>query len=347
MREILSHLAEALESNRPVLFCRLVATRGSTPQKAGASMLLTPDGGQIGTLGGGCVEAAVKQKAAGLIGKEGAEVSSYVLDHDPEWADGLICGGRMVVLAECPTGPGQLAYYSCYRRLLEAGRGFTEAISIDREKSGLAVGERFLFDHDGTPFASLSGSLPFPPVLEGIEPLASRPRPSEKGGVAYLPTMPRIRLLIVGAGHVGQAVAELASRADFEVWVVDDRPEYVTLERFPTARRRLVGPIETVLRGLEITPETFALIVTRGHGHDQDALALLAPKPASYVGMIGSKRKIKSIRENLLDAGIDEEALARVSAPVGLDIGSETVFEIAVSIVAELIARRNLPPVSR
>lgn len=347
MIELLGHLLDALESGRPVRLCRVVATRGSTPQKAGASMLLTPEGGQIGTLGGGCVEAAVKQKAAGLADHAGAEVYSFVLDHDPEWADGLICGGRMVVLAESPRGPSHLAYLSAYRRLLEAGRGFTEAIAIDRERSKLPIGERFLFDHDGTPFASLSGTLPTPEVFEGVDPLTSRPRPTEKQGVAYLPTMPRIRLVIVGAGHVGHAVAELAARADFEVWVVDDRAEYASFERFPTARRRLVGPIDRVLKSLEITSETFALIVTRGHGHDQEALSILAPTVAGYVGLIGSKRKIKLIRENLLDEGIAEDSLARVSAPVGLEIGSESVFEIAVSIVAELIARRNLPATSR
>jgi xanthine dehydrogenase accessory factor len=344
MRELLGHLIESLEAGRPSLLCRVVSTRGSTPQKAGASMLLRPDGGQVGTLGGGCVEAAVKQKAAGLVGQAGAEVYSHVLDHDPEWADGLICGGRMVVLAESPAGPSQLAYYSAYRRLLEAGRGFTEAIVLDRERSGLAVGERFLFDHDATPFASLSGALPSAEVFEGVEPLSGRPRPSERRGLGYLPTAPRTRLVIVGAGHVGQAVAELASRADFDVWVVDDRAEYASRERFPTASRRLVGPIDRALKGLEVTPQTFALIVTRGHGHDQEALAILAPTAASYVGLIGSRRKIKLIREALLDEGISEAALSRVSAPVGLDIGSESVFEIAVSIVAELIARRNLAP---
>ena len=128
--------------------------------------------------------------------------------------------------------------------------------------------------------------------------------------------MPRIRLVIVGAGHVGQAVAELASRADFDVWIVDDRAEYAkprAASRRLTARR-LVGPIGRVLRDLEITPETFALIVTRGHGHDQEALAILAPTSASYVGLIGSRRKIKLIREALLDQGIPEEALARALA---------------------------------
>jgi xanthine dehydrogenase accessory factor len=151
-------------------------------------------------------------------------------------------------------------------------------------------------------------------------------------------------LVIVGAGHVGQAVAGLAAETDFDVWVIDDRSQYANPERFPTAQQILVGPIEEVLASLEVTPHTYALIVTRGHGHDQEALYHLAPTPAPYVGLIGSRRKIKLIFESLRDAGIAEADLARVAAPVGLDIGSQTVPEIAISIVAELIARRSLGP---
>src|SRR5262249_57846096 len=113
-------------------------------------------------------------------------------------------------------------------------------------------------------------------------------------------------------------------------------------DRFPAASRLIVGPLEEVLPALDVTPNTYALIVTRGHGHDQEALYHLAPTPAPYVGLIGSRRKIRMIFEGLRELGIGEEALARVSAPVGLDIGSESVVEIAVSIVAELIARRHL-----
>ena len=173
---------------------------------------------------------------------------------------------------------------------------------------------------------------------------AERPKPSVHGGIAFLPTWPRIRLVIVGAGHVGQAVASLAAQADFDVWVVDDRHQYANRERFPAAQRILVGPIEEVLRSLEITPQTYALIVTRGHGHDQEALYHLAPTAASYVGLIGSRRKIRLIFESLREAGISEADLERVAAPVGLEIGSQSVPEIAISIVAELIARRNLGP---
>ncbi|HVW00835.1 MAG TPA: XdhC family protein, partial [Planctomycetaceae bacterium] len=107
-------------------------------------------------------------------------------------------------------------------------------------------------------------------------------------------------------------------------------------------KRLIVGPIDTALSGLEIDSNTYCLIVTRGHHHDEEALYHLAETPARYVGMIGSKRKIKLIFEDLLHEGISRDALMRVHAPLGLDIGSQTVPEIAISIVAELIAHRNL-----
>ena len=123
---------------------------------------------------------------------------------------------------------------------------------------------------------------------------------------------------------------------------IDDRPEFVTEERFPRAERRIGGPVERVLPELEITSDTYCLIVTRGHNHDQEALFHLADRGARYVGLIGSRRKIKLIFENLSAEGIPSEALAKVYAPLGIDIGSQTVPEIAVSICAELVAHRNL-----
>ena len=342
MRELLKHVSEALDRGRELIVCQVVETRGSTPQKAGALMVVDPDGGQLGTLGGGCVEAEVKQKAIRRIGAEGAELHSFVLDHDYAWADGLICGGKMVILAEALRGPAALAYYRAYRDLLERGRGFTEAVALEPERCGLgAVGARVLFDPEGRPVAGWPAGEPPAAVREQVVPLAERPRAAARGGVALLPTLPRIRLIVVGAGHGGQAVAELAARADFDVWVVDDRRQYASAERFPMAERLVVGPFEQVLPALEVTPQTYALIVTRGHGHDQEALHLLAPTAAPYVGLIGSRRKIRLIFDGLRHLGIPAAALARVAAPVGLDIGSQTVVEIAVRIVAELIARRN------
>jgi xanthine dehydrogenase accessory factor len=147
--------------------------------------------------------------------------------------------------------------------------------------------------------------------------------------------------VIVGGGHIGKAVAELAADLDFEVCVTDDRESYVSEERFPRAAKRIAGPCQQVLPALEINADTYCLIVTRGHNHDQEALYQLINRGARYMGMIGSKRKIRKIFEDLADAGIPSEVLDTVHAPVGIDIGSQTVPEIAVSIAAELIAHRN------
>jgi xanthine dehydrogenase accessory factor len=345
MRELVHHLINALEQGRELIVCQVVETRGSTPQKAGSMMIIDTSGGQMGTLGGGCVENEVKQKAIQQIGGNTAAVHSFLLDHDYAWADGLICGGKMVVVTQCMRGAEPLDYFRTLDRVIEEGRGFTEAIVIDRAHSGAAaVGTRFVVDAEGRARATWpDGALP-EGLVECVVPPVERPKPSVHRGISLLPYWPRIRLIVVGAGHVGQAVASLAAGADFDVWVVDDRYQYANRERFPAAQKLLVGPIEEVLQTLEITPQTYALIVTRGHGHDQEALHRLAPTPAAYVGLIGSRRKIRLIFESLRAAGIADTDLARVAAPVGLEIGSQSVPEIAISIVAELIARRNLGP---
>jgi xanthine dehydrogenase accessory factor len=345
MRDVIRHLIKVLEQGREPIICQVVETRGSTPQKAGSMMVVDPDGGQEGTLGGGCVENEVKSKAIQQIGGSSAVVHSFVLDHDYAWADGLICGGKMVILTHPVRGAEPLHYFSMLDEVMSECRGLTEAIVVDSAQAGgLAVGTRFLFDGENRPRARWPVGESLPELTARVEPPAQRPRPSVRGGFALLPSWPRIRLLIIGAGHVGQAVAALAAGADFDVWVVDDRHQYANPERFATAQRILVGPIDEVIRGLEITPLTYALIVTRGHGHDQEALFHLAPTAAAYVGLIGSRRKIRLIFDNLRDARISEADLARVTAPVGLDIGSQSVPEIAISIVAELIRRRNLGP---
>jgi xanthine dehydrogenase accessory factor len=340
MRELLAEVTSALGQGRPCVWCAVVETRGSTPQKAGAAMLIFADGSQRGTLGGGCIEAEVKQRALRVLGGDGAraEILTFCLDDDYGWDDGLICGGRMSILADPLRAPGAAEYCLRLRDLVAAGRGCTEAVVLT------PGGGRCLFDADGRLAARLGDGPSMEEVLRGLQPLSQRPGPATRHGIAYLPVLPRIALLIVGGGHVGQAVARLAAEVDFDVWVLDDRERYAGRERFPQAQRLLVGEIGPTLKELapQLNASTYCLIVTRGHNHDEEALYHLATAPAGYVGMIGSKRKIKLIFEDLIAKGVTAEQLARVRAPLGLDIGSQTVPEIAVSIVAELIACRNL-----
>jgi len=338
MRELLPQLQSALRDRRPLIWCRLVETRGSTPQKAGATMIVFEDGSQAGTLGGGCVEAEVKRRALALLAEGKAEVCKFQLDSDYGWDDGLICGGRMQVLIDPVTKPHSIAYYTRLAELLADGSGITEAVVFDAQASGLTAPASYLFDAQDR---CASGEPPTA-VREHLRPIASRPRATSAKGIAYLPVLPRCRLVIVGGGHVGKAVADLAADLEFDVWIVDDRSEFASPERFPRAERRVSGPIDRILPDLEITRDTYCLIVTRGHNHDQEALFHLVNRGARYVGLIGSRRKIKLIYDNLLAAGVAREALEAVHAPLGIDIGSQTVPEIAVSICAELVAHRNL-----
>lgn len=352
MRDIVRQLGESLRTGRAVAFCRLVETRGSTPQKAGATMLVFPDGTQAGTLGGGCVEAEVKRRALAALNNKQAEIATFQLDSDYGWDDGLICGGRMQVLLIPLGGGAEDAYFRQVADLVEKGAGFTEAIVLEPPDGSSPAPVSFLFDEYG----NLNACLEFgrttadadgldvkcpAMVRDNLRPLTERPRSYATRGVGYLPSLPRCRLVIVGGGHVGQAVAQLAADLEFNVWVIDDRPDMISAERFPRAERRIAGDIEAVLQNLEITPDTYCLIVTRGHQHDERALYHVADRGARYVGLIGSRRKIKMIFDDLLAEGISAEALSRVHAPLGIDIGSQTVPEIAVSICAELVSHRN------
>ena len=345
MREVIGQLIAALDAGRSVAYCRLVETRGSTPQKAGATMLVFGDGSQAGTLGGGCVEAEVKRRAIALLAEDRSEVCTFQLDSDYGWDDGLICGGRMKILVEPIVAAGRShGYFRQLADLVDQGSGITEAVVFDAETSKLPAPASYLFDAKGRFVTALhdAGSAPPAVVADQLRPLASRPRPYAERGIAYLPILPRCRLVIVGGGHVGKAVADLAVELAFDVWIIDDRAEFTSQERFPQAERRITGQIDQVLPDLDITPDTFCLIVTRGHNHDEEALFHLVDRGARYVGLIGSRRKIKMIFEDLLGEGISREALAKVHAPLGIDIGSQTVPEIAVSICAELVAHRNL-----
>jgi xanthine dehydrogenase accessory factor len=342
MLDVVRQLLKALTAGREAAYCRLVETRGSTPQKAGAVMLVFADGSQAGTLGGGCVEAEVKRRAIALLAAGKSELCKFQLDSDYGWDDGLICGGRMLVLIE-PITAESAEYFRVLAERIDAGLGATEAIVFDAAASKLTAPASYLIDGEANLLATLHAAPKTLPQLiaQELKPLEIRPRPYIAAGISYLPVLPRCRLIIVGGGHVGQAVADLATPLDFEVWVVDDRADVVSEARFPQAERRIAGSVDQVLPTLPIDHDTYCLIVTRGHNHDEEALFHVVNRGARYVGLIGSRRKIRLIFDDLLEQGVTREALERVHAPLGIDIGSQTVPEIAVSIAAELVAHRN------
>jgi len=155
------------------------------------------------------------------------------------------------------------------------------------------------------------------------------------------PIEPSPELYIVGAGHVGFHLARLAQEVSFRVHVIDDREKFANADRFPDAAEIVVDDVPAWIARTALPPHAYVVIVTRGHTNDLDALRALAPRDLRYLGLIGSRAKVARIYDALREERMPDEALLRVHAPIGLDIGAVTPQEIAVSILAELIAVKH------
>jgi len=318
----------------------VLETDGSSPRGPGARALVDETGAILGTIGGGQVEALAQAKAPAIARAGTAQIFEAALaGHRASEAE-PICGGRMRVLLFAPDAAALEAMAAAAEGLARRQRGFLITALDDADPPRVELQYR----PEGAAVPGLEAML---------ERAARREQPEFSAhalpGRALLlePLVPPPRLLVVGAGHVGQAVARLADLAGFEVTVLDDRPEFTAPALFPPAVRTRCGDLAVALDQFPFGPDLYVVIVTRGHTHDGAALARCLGRPAAYVGMIGSVRKVALLREDFLARGrATAEEFDRVYAPIGLDLGAVTVPEIAVSVVAQLIAvrRRGVAP---
>lgn len=246
-------------------------------------------------------------------------------------------------------------------RAAREGKAIAVATAIRApDGASLAVGDKLLVRADGSRAGSF-GELEEAVAADCLAAITRRPR-VEVESVHYTPAGERVHrldadadtsevmievterpatLLLVGAGHVGQSVATVAAQAGFSVAVLDDREAFASEERFPAADRVICGDIVDELRRFPIDGATYVVLVSRGHKLDELGLREVAASGAAYVGMIGSLRRVRTVLTHMARDGVPRDALDRVHTPIGLDIGAETPDEIAVSIVAELIATRR------
>ena len=158
------------------------------------------------------------------------------------------------------------------------------------------------------------------------------------------PVLPQERLIILGGGHIAEPLCQFAAKCGFTVCLVDDRPEFANAKRFPEASRIVCDRFENAIAQLNITPFDYVVVITRGHRSDADCLRKILPETfPAYLGMIGSRRRVKAQLELLAEEGFKKEKLDRICTPIGLKIGAVTPAEIAVSIMAEVISYRRLP----
>jgi len=357
--QIWAEAVRVLERGKPFVLATVVNVRGSTPREVGAKMIVRDDG-QFGTIGGGCGEAEVFRKARVLL-EEPAEARLAEVDLTGDFDQQEIgtCGGIMDVFIDRWVPEADLPLAKKLADAAAHSRPAALLTMIDPGSGGSRVGARTVVD------PAQRDTAPLAPVgLEAfaLDQVAERAADSHAGLVEVGETglrhttriepngSPRIfidpiagaqRLIIVGAGHIAQPLASIGSMLGFHVTVIDDRHQFANRERFPSANEIIVKPFRGAIDALRLDKHCFLVSVTRGHAYDEEAVAAALRQPCGFVGMIGSRRRVKTTLDRMVEAGISRERTEDVHAPLGLDIGAETPQEIAVAIIAEIIRERR------
>ncbi len=351
MKNIFLQIPDKLHSDIPLVLATVVATRGSTPQKPGSSALFDSRGLLSGTVGGGIVEGKVQKIAERAILSSGSGLYYFDLGNDISNTEEAICGGEITILVDANLSNSLQVLDQLNQSLAMRIPGVLITMVTGSEEEDVTI-KRYWMSATYTPVLPVE-------VLSRVEPevkkLFSEKNPSgfsnietgitgEAGSSVFFiqSFFPPDLLIIAGAGHIGRALAHLASLLDFEVTVIDDRPEFANRENIPEADHIIVSDIGKAMDEYTTGKSTYAVIVTRGHKDDASALKPCFGKELAYIGMIGSRNKIAAMRLKFVDNGwATPDQWEKIHAPVGLAINSQTVQEIAVSIAAELIMIRK------
>jgi xanthine dehydrogenase accessory factor len=341
---IFHSIAGLLAGGESLVLATIVSRSGSAPRAAGSRMVVRPDGSIIETIGGGSVEARVQELAREVFGHGQTVLKKYVLTCQDASQLGMVCGGVLQVLVQYldASRPSSLELYREIAAALEAGERAWLLAEIPAVFDVPEPTAQFLIRHDGTAVGGLEAA-----ELQALTVQASAGEPeilSHQGRQYLVESLcHQGTVYIFGAGHVSQQLAPLTKLVGFRTVVLDDRQEFANRERFPNADEVIVlDSFHRALEGLKINADSYLVIVTRGHAHDQTVLRPALRTQAGYIGMIGSRRKRDAVYANLEKEGFSRPDFDRVFSPIGLNIGAETPEEIAVCVVAELIQVRAL-----
>ena len=343
MKNIYIQLLDKLIENSRLALATIIDKRGSTPQIPGASALFSADGLCAGTIGGGLLEADAQEKALRSLQQEASLLYEFRLIADISSAEGAICGGEATILMDaCPQDHIEV-FQSISKSLDQRQPGVLTTFIDGRSEEKVSIARYWVEMGEDS---AVDPEAPYAEFYEEIRDSLVENKPSlleiEKALLFLEPVYPLPHLIIAGAGHVGQAVSHLGNLLDFEVTVIDDRPEFANKEKLPDADNIIVDDVRKAMQTTLISSDTYIVIVTRGHEKDADALRQCIGSEAAYVGMIGSARKIKLMREKFLQESWATSAQwDNIYAPIGVEIQSKTVQEIAVSIAAQLVLVRR------
>ncbi len=334
MFEIAETVTIWLKAGTPIALATVVETWGSSPRQAGAKMAVTDGMAMIGSVSGGCVETAVIAEMIDALNDRRPRLLTYGVSDDDAWNVGLACGGKVTVYAE-PLDPAWWGLLNAH-----LGQSFTQVTVLSGEHAGLKalVGDA----------VHTVQTMP-PEVLHELVSAAQSCRTTTRTTAASWDVLievhrPQPTLIIIGGAHVALALRQYADILGFRVMLIDPRSAFATPERFPNVAQISHQYPDKALADYNFSQETYVAVLTHDPKIDDPALRTVLPQGVAYVGILSSRRTHKKRIERLTAAGMARELFGQVHTPIGLDIGAQTPEEIALAIMAEIVAVRNRKP---
>jgi xanthine dehydrogenase accessory factor len=320
--DVLKTAQQWLARDGKVAIATVVDTWGSAPVPVGGQMAVAGDGSFQGSVSGGCIEGEVILEAEEILESGQPKTLKFGVADETAWRAGLPCGGQVQVFVE------RLQTASGGRELLE------RAVSAGESRRGLIISTD-LADGNKQLFERSDKNLP-DDIAERFNTAKSQLKETPSGAVFLHALVPPARIIVIGATHIGQLLTQVARLAGYEVVIVDPRSAFATTERFPDVRMLTEWP-QDALPALGLDPYT-AVVALAHVGHiDDEALKLAVRSECLYIGALGSSRNHAKRVERLTAAGISAEEIARIKAPIGIDIGAQSPAEVAIAIMAEIV----------
>ncbi len=340
MREIAEDIKKWKNQNKTVAIATIVKANGSPMRPIGSKMAVTTDQQITGSVTGGCIEGAVYDEAQEVLASGKTKMLHYgVVSEERPWEIGLSCGSSLSVFVESLQTPVWQQSYAPIMDVLEKNELLACVTLLD----GNSVGAKLLVWPDGHTQGSL-GSLEMDKAGQkaALNQLTTRDPKAVKlieEVEAFVDIfIPPARLVIVGAGHIGIPLVGLAKVLGFHTIVLDPRSAYATRERFPDADELILEWPSEAIEKLNPDQGTFIAVVSHDDKLDNPALAAALKSNAAYVGVLGTKRNVPKRLDALRELGVTEEQLARLHAPIGLEIGAVQPEEIALAVLSEIVA---------
>jgi xanthine dehydrogenase accessory factor len=346
MHEMIQDIDSWLEEGKPMAVATVIETWGSAPRGVGAKMVITASGQISGSVSGGCVEGAVLETGLEVLKSGQPELLQFGVSDNDAWDVGLACGGTIEIFVE----KIDLVLQKFIHDLSGANQSFAIATVIDGPIQWL--GTKIVAQRGGRIFGEADNTL------EGTLAAVARSGLARGASQRHRLDLPDLKenlvevfvevihpapaLVIVGGVHIAIVLTTIAKTLGYQTVVIDPRRAFGNQERFAHVDRLIQAWPNDAFKEIELTPSTAIAILTHDPKIDDPALVNALASPAFYVGALGSRKTHAARRSRLVDAGLSAERIDRIQAPIGLDIGASSPEEIAVSIMAEIVAARHV-----